>query len=270
MKQEVHSLLSRLNLDAVRDAVRETPLHEWDYDGVFARVLTAADMWLLDDLKADTLLVEQEFDVVVKGVIDLILIKNGECGIVDWKTTGSVKRPNYIEETKSEFQTSFYLSYGGDWIEEKFGVRPKWIEYRALDEAGELRSFRVESTLRDRYDADEQIQGVRTLYNALDQGPWPRNRPRACFVGSKGGPTCPFYRDCVEMTMPLEHTAKFEDCVPRSKSSIKSFLHCPEKYRREKLVGIAPASNDAIDFGVAFHRGIEEVYSQAWELTHSA
>jgi len=188
---------------------------------VFARVLSAADMWLLDDLKAQTLLVEQEFDIVVKGVMDLILIDyNGECGIVDWKTTGSVKRPNYVEETKSEFQTSFYLSYGGDWIEERYGVRPKWIEYRALDEDGEIRSFRVNAAAKARLDADWQIESTAEAYEALvdfSKVPraWPRNRPRACFVGSKGGPTCPFYRDCVEMTMPLEHTAKFEDCIPR-------------------------------------------------------
>lgn len=253
---------------AVRDSVRSVTLNEWDYDGVFNRVLSAADMWLLPDLKAQEMRTEQPIDNVVKMVLDLVLVHSPEnCGIVDWKTTGSLKRPNYVEETKSEFQTSFYLSYGGDWIEENFGVRPQWIEYRVLDEEGQLRSFRVEASLKDRDNAVHQIDSVAAAYESLrDYQVWPRNRPRACFIGSKSGPTCPYYRDCCDMTMPLVHINKFEDCVPRSKSSIGTFLRCNELYRREKLVEGVPGTSPEKSIGVAFHLGVQRVWEMAWNF----
>lgn len=270
MKPPVQDLLERINLELVHEAIMATGIKPWDVDSIVERVLLAADLWLLDDLKSGKILVEQEYDLVSKGIMDLVLIhdKDGATGIVDWKTTGNLKRPNYIEEVKSDFQTVLYLAHGGDWLEREHGVRPQYIEYRALDEAGEYRSVRVQASSSDHDNADNQVWSVQSAYQGLINDPiWPRNKPRACFIGSKVGPTCPYYSDCSNLTMPRGvGEGSFFDLRPRSKSSMKSFMECPEKYRRTKLLGDVGASSDAIKAGEAFHSGIESIYVQVLAL----
>jgi len=273
LKPQVRELLEAIDLAQVNEAIIATGIRPWDVDSIVERVLLATDLWLLDDLKADKLLVEQEYDLVSKGILDLTLIgtPEGKTAIVDWKTTGNLKRPNYIEEVKSDFQSSLYLAHGGDWLEREYGVRPDYLEYRVLDEAGEFRSFRVEARASDREDADTQIWTVKSSFDGLlEEEVWPRNRPRACFIGSKAGPTCPYYKDCCDMTMPktnlLTTIDGLMDLIPRSKSSMKSFLECPEKFRRTKLLGATFTSSDAILAGEAFHAGMESIYKQAIAL----
>lgn len=271
MNPKLSDLLNNLDLAEVQQRIKETGIKSWDIDSIVERVLLACDLWLLNDLKAGTILVEQEYDLVSKGILDLVLIhdKDGATGIVDWKSTKNVKRPNFIEETKASFQTSLYLAHGGDWLEREYGVRPTYIEYRALDEDGEYRSFRVEVEPWTHKSADTQVVSVYTSYLELANSPsWPQNR-RACFVGSKAGPTCPFYKDCTEMTMPTTPT-EFDlawDLRPRSKSSMQAFIECPERFRRTKILGEGefPAS-DAILAGEAFHAGLESIYTQAIKL----
>lgn len=275
MKPAVQELLNSIDLEKAGQAIQDAGIQPWDVDSVIDRVMLALDLWLLDDLKAETILVEQEYDLVSKGILDLVLIrdKDGETGIVDWKTLGgSLKRPNYVEETKSEFQASLYLAHGGDWIEKQYGVRPSYLEFRALDEQGEAKSFRVPWTEHCREDADKQVETVGVAYAALlDEPIWPRNRPRACFVGSRGGPTCPFYKDCSEMTMPRGVTrpkgfeVDLQSLVPRSKSSMKSFISCPEQFRRTKMLGGVTKSSDVIVTGEAFHSACEVIYKMILE-----
>lgn len=282
MNPEVKSLLKSIDLEAVQDVIHATGIQPWDVDSIVSRVLQACDLWLLNDLKAGKILVEQEYDNVSKGIMDLILLpdKDGVCGIVDWKTTGSVKRPNFVEETKAEFQSSLYLAHGGDWIEKQYGMRPQYIEYRALDEAREFRSFRVPWTESCKRDADEQVEGIGKVYSELLEyyseqkdlatRPWPRNRPRACFIGSKSGPTCPFFKDCTNMTMPLglgeKSSEELYQLRPRSKSSMKAFLTCLEQYRRTKILGYVGAGTDVMEAGVAFHAAMESIYTQIIKL----
>lgn len=289
MNPEVESLLNSIDLTKVHEAIESSGIQPWDVDSIVARVLKACDLWLLQDLRAGKILVEQEYDLVSKGILDLILIpdNDGVCGIVDWKTTGSVKRPNYVEETKSEFQSSLYLAHGGDWIEKEYGVRPQYIEYRALSEERpgqiEFRTFRVPWTESCRRDADEQVRSVQKSYRALttfverpdytesSNVSWPRNRPKACFTGSKsGGATCPFYKDCCEMTMPLGLGGKTSEELyqlrPRSKSSMKSFLECNERFRRTKILGYGGIGTDVMNAGVGFHSAMQSIYEQILAL----
>jgi len=274
LKPQVQEILESIDLALVNEAILATGIRPWDIDSIVERVMLAADLWLLDDLKADKILVEQEYDLVSKGIMDLVLIgtEDGKCGIIDWKTTGNLKRPNYIEEVKSNFQTSFYLAHGGDWLEENYGVRPEYLEYRVLDGEGEYRSFRVETKATDKEDANRQLWTVGTQFEALlEDEVWPRNRPRACFIGSKAGPTCPFYSDCTNMTMPRgavhpDPTVKLEDLIPRSKSSVSSFIECPERFRRTKILGYQAPAADAILAGEAFHIGMESIYKQVIAL----
>lgn len=275
MKPEVQEILEKIDLSQVNAEMVLCGIQPWDMDSITERVFTAVDTWLLDDLRSKTILVEQEYDLVSKGILDLVKIfdKDGKVGIVDWKTTKNCKRPNYIEEVKSEFQSPLYLAHGGAWLKQKYGVTPDYLEYRALDEYQNVVSFRVFPTPTTQQDADYQVWSVAEAYETLtsrvDSGPWPRNRPRACFMGSKNGPTCPFYKDCTEMTMPLVElnpTGLYE-LRPRSKSSMKAFLTCPEYYRRTKVLGAVGAeSSDAIKAGEAFHAGIESIYLQAISL----
>ena len=274
MKPQTKELLESLDLIQANEAIIATGIKPWDLDSIVERVMLACDLWLLDDLKADKILVEQEYDLYSKGILDLILIgtPEGKCGIVDWKTTGNLKRPNFIEEIKSDFQSSLYLAHGGDWLEKEYGVRPAYIEYRVLDENMEYRSFKVEAKVSDREDANTQLMAIGASFEGLlEDEVWPRNRPRACFIGSKAGPTCPFYRDCMDMTMPRgvvnpDPAVTLDSLVPRSKSSMKSFLECPERFRRTKILGGTTPSSDAILAGEAFHSGMESLYKQALAL----
>jgi hypothetical protein len=243
-------------------------------DSVEQRVLRAAQMWLRQDLTCDKILVEREFDFKggAKGIIDLAFMAGGKAWLVDWKTTGSIKRPHFNADISNDFQTSLYLSAAGDYIQELWGVRPDFLEYRCLDEEMEVTSFRVPyEGAKTHADANSQLLAVAAQYRGLiglpPEQPWARNRPFSCFKGSRtGAPTCPFWKDCTNMTMPpTPLDVDFEAIVPRSKSSLKAFIECPERWRRERLFTSISFSNDYIKVGNAFHLLAAHLWEQAWK-----
>lgn len=289
MKLETKAVLSQLDLSKVSEIVRAYSLPEWEYESLAERILLAADLWLLSDLQQyDTILVEYEWDNVVKGIYDLVLAtKTGFCKVIDWKTTGDVKRSNYAAEIENEFQTTFYLSFGGEDLVQRLGLpAPNMMEYRCIDskpitrtKAGEEYEVSPGHVLVirklnevQREDALAQVEAIHASYFSQTSLPvWIRNRPRACFKGGSWqdeGPTCPFWRDCVDMTMPPtpDDDQLLYDKLPRSKSSIKDFINCPEQFRRMVILGERESMPKPlyITLGEAFHAGVAEIWLQAY------
>lgn len=249
----------------VTTAIRAEPVPEWEIDSIAKRIVLAADLWLEEDLRSDDLLVEWRFDNEIKGVLDLYLARGGKAKIVDWKSTSDLKRPNYLDELKAEFQGPFYLTYG-----KPEGVSEvAYLEYRVLDEKGQVATptvLREEWTLRSTTYQLQELHGMYLSQSA--NGSWTRHMPRACFRGGQKGPDCPFLDDCQHMTMPTPdlHSELVWDKRPRSKSAMGDFLHCPEQYRRTRLLGesLGPRSVEIV-VGESFHRGLASLWQAAWD-----
>lgn len=293
MKLSTAKILEQLDMDIVQQEVHKTILPEYEYEGIAQRILLMADIFLEADLKsAKELLVEYSFDNVVRGIFDVVRVDhNDRTVIIDWKTTGNVDRPNYADEVRNENQTSFYLSYGGDDLVSRTGLpEPSYLEYRCVDEKPHYRTKKGEEyeaapghvlvfqELNGPGRAQEamaQVEAVDEQYiSQLGLPVWVRNKPKACFTGgwADKGPTCAFFEDCRNMTMPtgtgLLTPEELFDKRPRSKSSIKDFVDCPERFRRLRLLkeGALVQKPLPILKGEAFHAGIAEIYRQAWEL----
>jgi len=121
-----------------------------------------------------------------------------------------------------------------------------------------------------REEAANQLVGILSLRDSLVSSGlevWPMNQPDACHAY---GRDCAFIDDCEEMTMPRQC---IQDSGPLSHSSMKTFLRCPELFRRLRLLreqGKDDAEftgSEETVFGNAVHRGLAEVYRQAFNLT---
>lgn len=285
VKKVTNELLSKIDLDKVHTALRSVEMPEYEYDYVTDKVLFACDLWLAEDMQADVILIEHRFDSVIKGVFDVIKVKGEKCELIDWKTTKDVKRPNYLEEVKEDFQSSFYLTYGGDYIERELHLpRPSLIRYRCIDDKEVTRSSQGEEfvvapghvaqvTKRldevGQNDAEIQIANVGLAYSSqFGAGPWARNKPRACYGYDY---TCPFLNDCIKMTMPTSHKdiVNIELKNPRSKSAVKDWLTCPEYYRRMYVLGERDKMKKPLHVlkGEAFHAAIASIYEQTFLAT---
>lgn len=290
MKSSTARILEQIDLEAVQQAVHSVVLPEWEYSSIAERIIHATDIFLEEDLKtAKTLLIEHEFDNVVRGIFDLVHVNhNDKCKIIDWKTTGDVKKPNYGDTLRSEFQSSFYLSFGGEDLVSRMGLPvPEYLEYRCVDEKevwrtkdkqdylaapANVATFTVLNGDIQRQDALAQIDAIDFMYETQMTLPvWTRNRPKACFTGYEKGPTCPFFEDCTHMTMPgmtEEDSQRLWDKRPRSKSAIKDFLDCPEKFRRLRILNEKENIQKPLPIlkGESFHAGIASIYQQTWIL----
>lgn len=288
MKQSTANILSQLDLNQTHAAVHSVVMPEFEYQDIVTRILHAADIFLEKDLvESKALIVEHNFDNVVRGIFDIVKVSHEDkTVIIDWKTTTDVKRPNFADETRNEFQTSFYLSFGGEELVTKLGFEaPAYLEYRCIDEKEQWRTKNGEQYLAapanvlvfqelnhpGRFaDATAQLNAVHAQYDSQVSliGPWARNRPRACFKGWEKGPQCPFFDDCSNMTMPLLTEEHDVNHYPRSKSAIKDFIECPEKFRRLRVLKEIENIQKPLPVlrGEAFHEGIADLYQQAWDL----
>ncbi len=272
MKASTARLLEKLDLVKVREDMLtcEAKVPLFEYDELTRKLLLAADLWLQDDILAcREMHFELSLDHVVKMVLDQVrVLKTGKVILGDWKTTGDVKRPNYAEEIRESFQSSLYLEYGGAALAGLGIAQPDYIEYRCLDDKGHVSTVtKLWVPQKTQYDAAAQVNHVNKMYEALaDAAVWPRRRPKACFKGGQSGPTCAFYDDCCNMTMPLgTGGADLVALAPRSKSSLNEFLECPERYRRTKILGAKGWESRESLAGTVFHAGAASLWKQAWE-----
>ena len=285
MKQFTANLLKQIS-PQIKEEIRKTPLLEFEYDEVANLLVLAADLYLQSDLRYADALFEQEWEQDgLVGVFDIVLIapslpKWEQAKIVDWKTTSNVDRPNHGEEIKNDIQTSMYLGPGSVWLDQKYGILPKFLEYRALDYRLQDKLF-LEHGDQSQHTGHSKVYTVErkpvhlalaramkassdAMYGALrDFAVWPQRR-RQCYAY---GDTCPFIDDCNNLTMPkdpIDFDTWFE-ATPHSKSSLASFLECPEKYRRTRVLGAEAGDTSAINVGEAFHAGARILWSEAFK-----
>jgi len=240
----------------------EAQLLSYDYEDVKAMIFAAAEKWLGRDLAQLTnVQTEQEFRSTnlcrypVRGFIDLNGIYaggelRGKRLVADWKTSegeldinwqnrlfGSFQWPLYARELNADF-----FSYRG--ISRKCKTREVFIEVPRFAITQVERQFRL---------VGEQIHATAT------EPVWSMKKPSSCGAYNS---VCQFLNECQTDTMP--QYGLVEEEISLSYSGMDRFQLCPEKFRR--VAKTTDEGTDSTRLGSAFHRGIEEVYRQSFDL----
>lgn len=187
--------------------------------------------------------------------------------IFDWKTTTGGLDAIWADRLIDSWQWRLYAN-----LEPKAAL----FIYRGirrpanLDELQrvKMREVVVEVPPTNAAEADEFLGAMLAQRDNLvtsDLQVWPRNRPAYCNVYNKA---CPFTADCDRYTMPR---TKLVETGHLSYSSILTLLGCPEKYRRMRLLrqendDTVVDETDETRFGSAVHRGLAEVWRQAFKI----
>jgi hypothetical protein len=189
----------------------------------------------------------------------------GKRVVIDWKTSGNALDQIWVQRYVGSHQWRLYLhkekadifiyrgirrrnAINGDLETKEFMIHRS--EDPCLDEAA-ARYIRLQKAQRD---------------NLIKIGefPWPMNRPEAC---NKYGYPCPYDSDCWSGNIP---GGELSTDHPVSFSRMSDFLLCPERARRNQLASqsdeIGEAESESAAFGNAVHRGLAELYRQAFGL----
>lgn len=253
---------------------------DFDYEHAKACIYAAAERWLVWDLENLVVTnVEDRFDGVFgnapfKAFLDLAGVtkekppfKNlqefgGVLFEVDWKTAQAALDTRWSSRQVGSWQ----------WREYAFLHGGRLFFYRGIrrpQEPGsdpETRELILEVPETNAQEVKEFIEGVAAMRNALVQigaEVWPRHMPSAC---NAYGRECPYLADCQNYTMPRQALL----AKVLSYSALDGFLQCPERHRRDILTDAAESGdNDATAFGRAVHRGLAEVWRQAFKLPKS-
>lgn len=245
-------------------------LTEWDFEDAKRLIWNAAEKWLPRDLSEfiiapDGIEKRMSLDwggkLQVKGYIDIEgtfrgTIKPfteyaGDKFVLDWKTSKNTLDTDWRERLIDSWQWRFYHT----------GNDAKVIIYRGLSRNGETKEVLLAPPVSTKEETLEYIRGTIAMRQSLIQlgaTVYPRHRPFACHAY---GRECPFYADCDNYdTIPKVALLDSE----MSYSRLEHLLLCPEKHRRLVLQNDADDSEET-DFGQAVHRGLAEVWRQAFE-----
>lgn len=263
----------------------EEKLKDYDFQDAKQCVYEAAAEWLEYDLENFVVdRVELGYDDGrFKGILDLegfvrpdvkdkrLVNYAGKRFVVDWKTSRHQLATEWRKRHRLSWQWKHYARTNS--LIELFifrGIRrPQSVNGPV--ETNELplaMGNGVAQVIRE--EAANQLIGIIALRDALVNSGlevWPMHQPDACI---RYGKPCPFTEDCEDMTMPRQC---IQDSGPLSYSSMKNLLTCPELFRRLKLLreqGKDDAeftTSEETVFGLAVHRGLAEVYRQAFNLT---
>jgi len=190
----------------------------------------------------------------------------GEGFILDWKTTAGALDARWAERLIASWQWRLYTM---------LPPAPALFMYRGIRRPSNLEE-QSKIWLRELIlevpagNPDESGEFLRLMRNKrdfwVDSGElvWPRNMPTGCFAY---GQVCAFYEDCNHYTMPRQQLV---ETGPLSYSSITLLQSCEEKFRRLRLLRQEGEDGgdetDSTRFGSAVHRGLAEVYRQAFKL----
>lgn len=245
--------------------------YDFDRELVLEMINCAVEKFLGADLETSALLgVEHDVEILedaygdinspcgrlerTHGFIDLILAQGAEGTVlgVDWKTTGSPPDPQKRARYANSWQWKMYLAALG----------ASHFEYRIISQKP-VRAYTIQCAAGEN-NAEEVklfIEGIWRIRRGLGDLPiWPQNRPAGCGAYAR---VCKYDRSCAEGTMPL---APFPH-KDLSYSDAMNMLLCPEKARRlalDRLKGAGADETEDTVLGGAFHRGIAEVYRQAY------
>lgn len=247
----------------LRPADGEANILSYEYEDVKLMLGAAVEKWLANDLALlGKLQVEREFYLVglgplpVKGFIDLeAKYEHGEFAgqrlVADWKTSEGELDKTWQDRLILSYQWKLYaLESGAD-----------CISYRGVNRKGKTRELFIRVYPQALEQVKRQFESVGSMLSNLaasNAQVWPQKMPSAC---GAFGSTCPFLEDCKHDTMPRYSLAPSD--LTLSYSGQDRFLLCPEKYRRMNR-SEEDGGNDATRVGQAFHRGIEEIYRQAF------
>lgn len=268
---KLEELVESLNLDAVAGAIGaveegKTPLRDYDLEDARRMVKAVIEKWLLKDFLAYERAETEQMVVYpigsmgqIKGIIDVEFWATDTLTILDWKTSKNTLDSEWVRRLQDSWQWRYYaLMVGAHKVMYRGIARPKlekgnWvcetrqIQWDVPESNGDAATLQLEGQLAQRQALVE-----------LGLKIWPRSMPGACMAF---GQLCPFIDDCRKFTMPLQHVYDKD----LSYTSLERFSLCPERHRRMLLEPDRDESEEAA-FGKGVHRGLAEVYRQAWEL----
>jgi hypothetical protein len=234
----------------------------FDFSDVKTMIFAAAEKWLATDLKTlSNLQTELPFNISslgqfpTRGFIDLSAVyTHGELSgaglVADWKTSDGELDVNWQSRLVGSFQWKLYAYVTG----------AKYISYRGVNRKGKTREvfikvpeFAIEQAVRQFRLVSTQIAGM------VNEDVWTQKMPSSCGAFNS---TCQFLNDCQTDSMPRYVLNPAE--IGLSYSGMDRFNLCPEKFRR--VAKTADEGNESTRLGSAFHRGVEEVWRQAFGL----
>ncbi len=265
---EWEDILLELDLDKVNSEINaveagQPEMPDYERQDVRSLVLIAAERWLPYDLVEWELLgVEENYDSpTFRAILDLRGRQKGVlpafkeyagapfCG--DWKTTKGALDADWANRYKYSHQWPLYvMAY----------PETRLFTYRGVSRNGDTREVIIEVPDGKVLEAQEYLKDVQAMRAVLKDSPrWPRKMPGSC---KAYGRECEFIDTCRENII-IPGTVDFNK--PMSYSSAETFLLCPEKHRLTQISGYGE-DDETLAFGKAFHRGIAEVYKQAFNL----
>ena len=237
---------------------------DYERQDVRKLVLNAAERWLPQDLEEWQLdAVEERFvHPSLRGILDLRGRHKGKYKvfepfagkkfICDWKTTRGKLDADWAERYQYSWQWKLYTIPHPD---------TAVFSYRGISRDGSTREILVEVPPTSPQEALHYLEQLQVMRKALgDSLPWPRKMPGSCRAY---GRDCEFLDHCQNNRT---HTGLIDISKPLSYSSAETFLLCPEKHRLMQLAAGNADDDETLAFGKAFHRGIAEVYTQAFKL----
>ena len=277
----------------IREAIEQPGVSLYDAEEAREVVFAAAYRWLLEDLEQLTVdSVEQELvtpDTNFKFVLDMAGTFTGKGTKIiqyddrkyspaaltkfrgakynlDWKTTKKNLDARWQDSYEGSWQWRDYLAETGA---EYFVYRGIKRRSKPEDEV-ETREFCIHRSVQpDLVEVHKiNLTGTEAMRDALidrNEVPWPQYRPSGC---KAFGRACPYTDDCAAglQFIPLGNLTKGRAL---SYSRKEEFALCPERHRRSVLDKLALAeegnSGPEAEFGKAFHRGIAELYRQAFD-----
>lgn len=276
----------RINKDKVLEAIKNTiePIDNDTVEDVLHTVYVLKDTYLENDLEhLDITSVEKPVSWGKKGVgknaniplfegtADAIATVRKESDfypndfrgkklIIDWKTKDSATfDTRWVDDKRGSWQWRLYSM-----AEEATG-----FEYRGVSRASDA-TKRVVLRVPEYNKANciSYLNGIAGMLFILEPHPvWPRHKPYACNAYAR---PCPFLESCKNDEVPSNLVGQIT-APPIHYTSAETFLLCPERYRL--LTKLEEQSNNRVGeasrytlFGGAVHRGIAEIYTQAYKL----
>ena len=263
---EWDDIFVKLDLTKVQSEINDieagqSAMPDYERQDVRELVLIAAARWLPTDLiEWDLKAVEENFEVcgfrgitdlrgVHRGLFNAFKDHKGSKFLGDWKTTKGALDADWAARYKYSWQWKLYaLGNPGT----------KLFTYRGVSRDGSTREIIIEIPAGVEDEAQRYLDQVRAMRGTLEnQAPWPRKMPGSCRAY---GRDCEFIDSCQENQI---RSGNVDFIKPLSYSGTETFLLCPEKHRLSQISGHGE-DDEVLAFGKAFHRGIAEVYRQAF------
>jgi hypothetical protein len=239
-------------------------------------VVDAVDKWFASDATNYRILSLEEDrtipmggDASFKYRIDMVLearrdvpklkIKEGDKIIVDYKTSsldlsGSYGKSRFREIYGQENKQPAYYKY--------CYPEARWFWFRGVSKQHGGGTCDLLIHLKDTALLPDDFHATHAIREALRpvDGFWYRNFENCNAYGYQ----CPHYTNCRINNIPATGDIKIPSHM--SYSQITSFWACPERYKRDRLIGVEGIvdSGEAGLFGKVFHDCIHAIYSQLY------